>query len=196
MASVKTARFKWVPNALSASRGILAPIIYATAANDNWVLGFWLLVVALLTDFLDGLAAKKLNAQSVLGGHIDRVSDWLLSFFGLLSLVVYADWLGLWLLAIGLPISAFIGYVKFLTREGSRLYRLTSVFSILILFITWSFIVWGYLWQAFGWSWVYPPITIILIAIAARFKKHRLRAWFGWIVSKSPASRDTAQNKE
>jgi phosphatidylglycerophosphate synthase len=170
--------------------------MYVAAANDNWVLGFWILAVALLTDFLDGLAAKKLNAQSVLGGHIDRVSDWTLSFFGLLSLVVYADVLGLWLLAVGLPLSAFIGYVKFLTREGSRLYRLTSVFSVIILFVTWSFIVWGYLWQAYGWSWAYPPITILLIVIAARFKKHRLKAWFGWIVSKQPAAGSRTKNKE
>ena len=148
------------------------------------MLGFWLLVIALLTDFLDGLAAKKLNAMSKLGGHIDRVSDWLLSFWGALGLVVGADVLGLWLLAFGLPLSAFIGYVKFCTPEGTKIYRLTSTFSVMILFISWTLIVWGYLWQAFGWSWAYPAITFALLAIAARLKKHRLKAWFGWIFSK------------
>lgn len=194
-APVKSGQFRWLPNALSASRGILAPIVYVAASNGQWALGFWLVAVALATDFLDGLAAKKLNAQTVLGSHIDRVSDWLLSFFGVLALVVYADLLGLWLLPIGLPISAFIGYVKFFTKEGSRIYRLTSVFSIAILFIAWSFTIWGFLWKAFGWSWVYPPITIILIIIAARFKKHRLKAWFGWIFAR-PTPRAAGKAKE
>jgi phosphatidylglycerophosphate synthase len=175
---------KWLPNALSASRGILALPVYITAVQGQWVVGFWLLMLALLTDFLDGLAAKKLQAQSVIGGHIDRVSDWTLSFAGAMGLIVGAQVLSLWLLVVALPLSAFIGYIKFFTPEGTRVYRLTSVFSVIILFITWSFIVWGYLWQAFGWSWLYPPITIVLLAIAARLKKHRLKAWFGWLVAK------------
>ncbi len=157
--------------------------IYVTATNQQWELGFWLLAVALLTDFFDGLAAKKLHAQTIIGGHIDRVSDWLLSVGGVLGLIVGAHILTLWLLAIALPLSAYVGYVKFFTREGTRIYRITSVFSVCMLFITWSFIVWGYLWQAFGWSWIYPPATLLLLAIAARLKRHRLKAWFGWMVA-------------
>ncbi|HEU4913905.1 MAG TPA: CDP-alcohol phosphatidyltransferase family protein [Candidatus Saccharimonadales bacterium] len=179
---MKAQSLKWLPNVLSASRGILAVPVYISAVQGRWAAGFWLLAAALLTDFFDGLAAKKLNAQTVIGGHIDRVSDWMLSFAGALGLVVGAHILTLWLLVIALPLSAFIGYIKFFTPEGTRVYRLTSVISVVMLFITWSFIVWGYLWQAFGWSWVYPPLTVLLLAIAARLKKHRLKAWFGWLV--------------
>jgi phosphatidylglycerophosphate synthase len=161
----------------------LAFPIYFTGAAGHWKLGFWLLAIALITDFLDGLAAKKLHAQSVLGGHIDRVSDWLLSAAGSLGLIVGAHILSLWLLVVALPLSAFVGYIKIFTPEGTKIYRITAVFSVSLLFITWSCIVWGYLWQAFGWSWAYPILTLISLIIAARLKKHRLKAWFGWIVA-------------
>lgn len=176
--------FRWLPNTLSTTRGVLALPIYLCGAQHRWTLGFWLLLIALLTDFLDGLAAKKLHAQTVLGGHIDRVSDWLLSVGGALGVVVGAHVLTLWLLVIALPLSAFIGFVKFFTREGTRLYRITSVISVSLLFVVWSFVVWGYLWQAFGWSWFYPPATLALIAVAARLKRHRLKAWFGWMFTR------------
>lgn len=179
------ASIKWLPNALSASRGVLAFFVYWAGVSGHWRLGFWLLAVALLTDFLDGLAAKKLSAQSTLGGHIDRVSDWLLSAAGVLGLIVGANILSLWILAVALPVSAFVGYIKIFTPEGTKIYRITAVFSVSLLFITWSLIVWGYLWQAFGWSWLYPLVILVSFGIAARLKKHRLKAWFGWLAANS-----------
>ncbi|MEK7152757.1 MAG: hypothetical protein AAB834_02320, partial [Patescibacteria group bacterium] len=69
-----------------------------------------------------------------------------------------------------------------LRPEASLLYRITSIFSILLLFGTWIFVIWGYLTQAFGWSWAYPPVTFVALTSAALLKRHRLRAWFGWVV--------------
>lgn len=181
-------QFRWLPNALSASRGILALPIYLSAANGHWVLGFILIIIALMTDFLDGLAAKKLQAESTLGGHIDRVADYLLCLGGGFGLVLHAHVLGLWLLWIVVPLSAYIGYTKFFLPEDSRLRQATAILSLTLLFITWSLIVWGYLWQAFGWSWWYVVFTFVVIAVAARLKKHRLRAWFGWLVLSQKAA--------
>jgi phosphatidylglycerophosphate synthase len=181
--------FRWLPNALSASRGILAIPICIAGAQGEWVLGFWLILAALVTDFLDGLAAKKLRAESVLGGHIDRVSDFLLAALGTVGLVIGADILSLWLVPPALVVSAFIGYVKFFLPEESQVRRITSLFSLSLLFGTWIFIVWGYGWQAYGWSWWYTPLTLILLISAARLKLHRLRYWFGWLFAKRPMQR-------
>jgi phosphatidylglycerophosphate synthase len=174
--------WRWVPNALSASRGVFAVLMFIAALQGEWVLGFWLLITALLTDFFDGLAAKKFHAESKLGAHIDRVSDFTLATLGALSLAIGADMLSLMLLWVAIPLSLFIGYVKFFRPEGSAIYRYTSILSILALFGTWIFVIWGFISEAYGWSWVYPPATFIILAIAALMKRHRLRAWFGWIV--------------
>ena len=179
-------RFRWLPNALSASRAVLALPIYLAAVDGRWVLGFWLIVTALMTDFFDGLAAKKLHAESVLGGHIDRVSDFLLCVAGGFGMVVGGHVLSLQLLWIIVPLSGFIGYTKFFLPEDHQLRRIVSIMSLVLLFITWSLIVWGYLWKAYGWSWWYPVITLLAIAVAARLKKHRLKAWFGGLFAKNP----------
>jgi phosphatidylglycerophosphate synthase len=180
--------FRWLPNALSGSRGVLAFPICLTAIEGAWALGFWLILIALITDFFDGLAAKKLRAESVLGGHIDRVSDFLLAAMGTIGLIAGAGILSWWLVPPALAVSGFVGYVKFFLPEERKVRRITSIFSVAILFATWIFIVWGYGWQAFGWSWWYVPITLILLVSAARLKLHRLRYWFGWLFSK-PSSR-------
>lgn len=176
--------FRWLPNALSASRGVLALPIYLAAINGHWALGVWLILIALLTDFLDGLAAKKLHAISTLGGHIDRVADFLLCVGGGFGMVVGGHVLTLQLLWLVIPLSAFIGYTKFFLPEEHRLRQVMSIVSLTVLFATWSLITWGYLWKAFGWSWAYPTLTLVIVAIAARLKKHRLKAWFGWLLVK------------
>ena len=173
---------KWLPNVLSGSRGILAVPIYLAAAHTAWQLAFWLLVLALITDFLDGLAAKKLHAESTLGGHIDRVSDFLLAASGVAGLIVGAHTLPIWTLYAAVPVSGFIAYVKFFLAEETLVRRITSIFSLSLLFVAWIYIAWGFLTEAFGWSWAYPPVTFVLLATAGLLKRHRLRAWFGWLL--------------
>jgi phosphatidylglycerophosphate synthase len=177
-------RFFWLPNALSLSRGILAIPMAICALNGAWVAGFWLLIIALVTDFFDGLAAKKLHAESKLGGHFDRVSDFTLACLGTFALVVGADILSLHILWFAIPASAFVGYVKFFRQEGTPLYRVTSVFSILLLFGTWIFVIWGFASEAYGWYWWYPPATFLILTSAALLKRHRLRSWFGWLAQR------------
>jgi phosphatidylglycerophosphate synthase len=186
MSPMGTQTFGWLPNALSASRGVLSVPIYIVAAQGGWEVGFWLILIALTTDFFDGLAAKKLHAESVIGGHIDRVSDFLLAAMGTLGLIVGANILSVWWVLPAAVISAFIGYTKFFLPEESKVRRVTSLFSLMLLFATWIFIVWGYGWQAYGWSWWYVPITLALLVSAARLKLHRLRYWFGWLFSRPP----------
>jgi phosphatidylglycerophosphate synthase len=160
-----------------------------TGAQNEWVLGFWLILAALVTDFFDGLAAKKLHAESTLGGHIDRTADFLLAALGGIGLVAGTGIISWWWLIPPLTFSAYVGYVKFLLPEDNKLRRITNIFSLTVLFGIWIFIVWGYGWQAFGWSWWYVPVTLVLLISAARLKLHRLRYWFGWLMSKRVSRR-------
>ena len=112
-------RFRWLPNGLSASRAVLALAVYIAAVHTAWHLALGLLCVALITDFFDGLAAKKLHAETTLGGHIDRVSDFLLATAGVFGLLVGTSTVPLWLICVGIPVSLFIGsYWNF--RGGFR----------------------------------------------------------------------------
>ena len=182
MSEPKARHFRWLPNALSAARIPLAGLMYGAAMSGRWQAAFWLLVTALVTDFFDGLAAKKLRAESTLGGHIDRVADFCLAFGGAAALVQKTAMLPEWLLAAGFAWGLFIAYVKFLTPPEGRLSRVTSVFSLASLFAVWIYNAWGFLTQAYGWSWWYVVVTVATLLGAARLKRHRLRSWFGWII--------------
>jgi cardiolipin synthase (CMP-forming) len=89
---------KWIPNALSFGRILVAPLvawlIYTGMVHDNFVQLQWafgLFVVSALTDWFDGYLARVLDAKSELGGKLDLWGDKLL-----VGLTLVAMWLG-WL---------------------------------------------------------------------------------------------------
>ena len=86
--------FTWLPNALTLTRIALAFavawLILTSPASSRWpVIAF---VLVALTDFVDGLAARKLGAISALGTFLDPVADKLLVGLSLLALAATRDW--------------------------------------------------------------------------------------------------------
>jgi len=67
------------------SAGFIA-VIYIL--NDNLVTAVWFLTAALLFDFLDGLAARLLNAYSDIGAQLDSLAD-MISFGVAPGLIMY-----------------------------------------------------------------------------------------------------------
>jgi phosphatidylglycerophosphate synthase len=146
--------------------------------NDQWALAFWLLFAAYSTDFLDGLAAKKLQAQTRLGALLDRYADFSLSGLGILGLVV-ADLLPWWVLLASPALAGFLAYDRFFIMPGKKIHQIRALLSVSYLISVWIALAWAYLTQAFGWSWGYVLITFGILLIAASLKRHRLRAWAG-----------------
>jgi len=66
------------PNLLTLMRICLAPFLVAAVLDGRYQLGFWLFVVAGLTDVLDGTLARVLEQRSALGQYLDPVADKLL----------------------------------------------------------------------------------------------------------------------
>jgi cardiolipin synthase len=66
------------PNLLTLTRICLAPFLVAAILGNHYALGFWLFLVAGLTDALDGLLARLLEQRSMLGHYLDPVADKLL----------------------------------------------------------------------------------------------------------------------
>lgn len=80
---------KRLPNILSGSRLLLAPIFFFLFIQDDLVLrGISLVVfsVAAVTDFLDGYFARKYDVESNVGIFLDPLADKFLTFAGFVCL--------------------------------------------------------------------------------------------------------------
>jgi cardiolipin synthase len=66
---------KHIPNLLSLARLALAPYVFVLLVRREYRTVLVLFAIAGLTDFLDGLAARKFGSTSRLGAILDPVAD-------------------------------------------------------------------------------------------------------------------------
>src|SRR6516225_3011116 len=64
-----------IPNLLTLSRLPLAVILFACIAFERWLAALLVFGVASITDWLDGLLARRLNQQSAIGRSLDPLVD-------------------------------------------------------------------------------------------------------------------------
>lgn len=76
----RPARFRHVPNLLSALRIAAAPVLVVLALQGAQRAFTWVLIPALLSDIVDGYLARRLGLTSALGALLDSVGDLLLFF--------------------------------------------------------------------------------------------------------------------
>ena len=138
---VKT-RILTVPNQLTILRlGFLPFFIIAIHYNHyNWAL--WILIIAGLTDGLDGLLARGLNQKTPLGAYLDPIADKLLmvsSYFVLALKGKLAWWVAILVLsrdvlflAVSAAILVTVGYRPF---PPSILGKLTTTLEILLIVV-------------------------------------------------------------
>ena len=166
---------KWLPNAITFSRLVLTILAVSAALHHYWDTAFWLLLTALATDFLDGLAAKKLNASSTFGEQFDALTDSFVVIAGMLSLSITGH-LAWWLTVAVLMTGLVIGSDRIFDQP---LWRWRAVLAVACLFVAWVGIVWFYASLAFGWSWLYVLLTVVVLILCGIFKRHRIKAWLG-----------------
>jgi len=149
-------RFKQLtslPNLLTCSRFILAPILLYLAWQGSENSFLILLTITFLTDVLDGFAARLLNQTSELGAYLDTLAD--LFVYTTLAISIWWLWpeivrreIAYVLLTIISYISPVVfGYLKFhaLTSYHTWLVKLAVVmlgitFFVLFIFdIAWPF---------------------------------------------------------
>lgn len=169
-----------VPNALSFLRLLGVPLFLWLVLGpeaDGWALV--VLMVAGVTDFLDGYLARRLDQQSSLGEVLDPVAD---------RLYILAVVIGLalrdiipWWVALLLPLRDLLlwGLVPFLRRRGysslpvhflgkAATFNLLYAFPLLLLgdgtgtvatlaqVFGWAFAIWGiglYWWAGILYAW-------------------------------------------
>ncbi len=88
-----------LPNAVSLSRLFLAPAAVWLILSEHWQMAFWVFAIAGISDAVDGILARLLKAQSLLGSWLDPLADKVLVVGIYLSLAA-KDMLPLWLVVL------------------------------------------------------------------------------------------------
>ena len=87
-------QFWTAPNQLTLLRLIFIPFVIISVFDGNWEWALGLIILAGLSDALDGLLARALNQRTVLGQYLDPIADKMLlsSLFLVLSFVRKIPW--------------------------------------------------------------------------------------------------------
>ena len=115
-----TDRIITIPNILTVSRMVLAPLVALFLVRQEFDRALWGLLVAGVTDGLDGFIAKWFNQSSRLGAILDPIAD----KFLMLATVLALTWTGLLPLWVTIPILLrdiviFGGALAYYRRAGA-----------------------------------------------------------------------------
>jgi len=134
-------RFWTVPNQITLLRLGILPFFLIFIAYEHYRWALLILVLAGLSDGIDGLLARKLNQKSAVGAYLDPIADKLLlsSSFVLLAMEKQIPW---WLtimvlsrdvllLTVAAVIIVIAGYRPF---PPSQLGKGTTLFQIILVF--------------------------------------------------------------
>ena len=161
------ARIWTVPNQITLLRLGFLPFFLILISYERYRWALLILVLAALTDAIDGLLARRLNQRSAVGAYLDPIADKLLlssSFVALTFKKKLAWWLTILILsrdisilAVGAVIILISGYRPFPpTIYG----KLTTFFQIVLVFAV-------VLAAAFPAPWFSPLRRGLILIVAA-----------------------------
>lgn len=178
-----TDRVITVPNLLSFLRLALVPVFLVLILSDRDVLALVVLVVSSVTDFLDGLIARKFRQISRLGQLLDPSADRLFIFAALIGLSV-REVIPWWffiaivarelLLVIMGIVGANFGYGPLPVHHLGKAATLCLLYALPLIMIGQAFPVLAIVTDPVGWSFglwglfLYWWAGIIYLAETAR----------------------------
>lgn len=136
-----TSRIFTVPNQLTLLRLGFLPLFIILVFYRRYTWALAILILAALTDSMDGLLARSLNQKTRLGAYLDPIADKLLlsSSFVVLALNAQIRW-WLTILVLGRDVLILTTAVVILLATGYRSFtpsvfgKLTTFFQILLVF--------------------------------------------------------------
>ena len=124
---------KNIPNILTSIRIIMTPFIIYFSAIDNLKVAIILIIVASITDMLDGFIARTFNFTSDFGAKLDTIADKLFAGCLIISIILKKH---LFLLClIGETLIATINIISFIQKKKPYTKYIGKIKTI-ILFIT------------------------------------------------------------
>ena len=141
-------RILTVPNQLTFLRLGFLPFFIVLIFYGRYPWALLILVLAALTDGMDGLLARSLNQKTSLGAYLDTIADKLLlsSSFVVLAIERQIPW-WLTILVLGRDVLILMTAVVILLASGYRKFpptiygKITTVVQILLVFVVLCFAV-------------------------------------------------------
>ncbi|BBI36197.1 CDP-diacylglycerol--glycerol-3-phosphate 3-phosphatidyltransferase [Cohnella abietis] len=111
-----------VPNMLTMSRFVLIPLFLFFYFNDQTITALSIVLVAGLTDFLDGYIARKSGQVTVTGSMLDPLADKLMMLAVVVALLIKSV----------LPLSAFLvmAFRELVMIIGSAIYHFRGLKTV------------------------------------------------------------------
>lgn len=168
-----------LPNALSITRIPLAIVIAVLASRHSWGWAFTILLIAGLTDVLDGYIAKSFDMMSKSGETFDMVGDLAMTIGALIGLLVAhrVSWTLVVVMALVLVavqvVNSFMTDSKLFTHFGKWF---MPCYFLLVLWL----VILKYAELALdSASFAIFAVTLALVSVfLVWLKRHRFAEWF------------------
>jgi len=182
---VKLSQVFTAPNQLTLLRMIFVPFIVIDLVDGHYARALMLFVVAGFSDGLDGLLARRLHQQTLLGQYLDPIADKLLlsTLFLVLSILHKIPWKftvlvfsrDISILAASAVLFAIAGLRNFrpsIFGKANTFSQISAVFFVLLLQV-----------EPIGWIWIARTVflraTFVFTILSALhyviLVQHRLR---------------------
>jgi cardiolipin synthase len=144
-----------IPTYFTIIRILLTPVLIAFMMQEQWVVAFWVFIVAASTDLIDGALARFLNMHSRLGACLDALADkfllvsvFLVIAFGYTPSLAIPRWFSVFVLCKELVlivgVAALWLWQKTLVVKPTVLGKCTTLFQN--CFVAWLFICHFFSW--------------------------------------------------
>lgn len=157
-----------IPNLVTASRGVIGLIVVVLLLGPGPDrLAFWLFVVAIFTDLIDGWLARVLDATSTLGHWLDPISDKVLTDACWIALW-YAGWAPGWLAGLMLfrDLCVTVGFIWTWRRGGDYEANLVGRVGISFEGTALAVLLFHGPWLGVDWVAVGTAIGVITLALS------------------------------
>lgn len=136
-------KLKYIPNMICVVRILLVAPIVVYLTEERYGLALLLILIAGLSDALDGFLARRFDWRTRLGGLLDPAADKLLMFSVFVTLT-WMGWVPVWFTAIivGRDVIIILGTLVYqllvapVHGEPTRASKLNTVLQILFLLLT------------------------------------------------------------
>jgi len=186
-------QFWTAPNQLTLLRLIFIPFVITNVLDDNWQWALALLVLAGLSDALDGWLARILDQRTLLGQYLDPIADKLLlsSLFLVLSIAHKIPWKytvlvlsrDVCILATSVALYATVGFRDFRPSIFGKINTVCQIgavfFVVLAQVVTTPSVValkYVFLYATFGFTLLSGIHYILLTGQRLRDYNHKLSA--------------------